>query len=266
MCEAGRIRHHLKHNLWNPKSTIIFVGYQAENTLGRKLIEGADMVTLFGEQIAVKAEIVNLEGFSGHADRDGLVDWISSFETDPTVFLVHGEDDAKRDFAEYLGKTKGISPIVVNGTSEFDLQAGGKAYRQTSGNEPIKIREGEYVSDTVKQSGGTVKHAEAAAPSKGMPAKEAHYQDAPVNGAPENTAPQNDAFDDGIGEEQLENMKKKIWHIKENIGGALDNANIAAGKELSQEQLIKINNIIQEIDADTANLMEAVIEPETVDD
>ena len=80
MCEAGRIRHHLKHNLWNPKNSIVFVGYQGQGTLGRSLVEGIKMVTLFGEEIQVNAEIHNLEGFSGHADQNGLFAWLAHFE------------------------------------------------------------------------------------------------------------------------------------------------------------------------------------------
>lgn len=123
MCEAGRIRHHLKHNLWNRKSSIIFVGYQAEGTLGRMLIEGAKEVTLFGEKIQVNANIYNLEGFSGHADRDGLIDWIKGFQKEPKhIFLVHGEPEAKEDFAKTVEETIGFKPIVVRGNSEFILE------------------------------------------------------------------------------------------------------------------------------------------------
>lgn len=134
MCEAGRIRHHLKHNLWDPKSSIVFVGYQAEGTLGRKLVEGTDTVNLFGEEIKVNAEIVNLEGFSGHADRDGLAKWISHFQTDPVVFLVHGEPDSKHDFAEFIGEKFGIHPIVVEQNSEFPLARGEKISGTKVGN------------------------------------------------------------------------------------------------------------------------------------
>ncbi len=111
MCEAGRIRHHLKHNLWNPKASVIFVGYQAEGTLGRLLVEGAKEVTLFGEEIQVNAEIYNLEGFSGHADRDGLLMWLGGFQKEPKhIFLVHGEPESKEDFARDCGAKAGISP------------------------------------------------------------------------------------------------------------------------------------------------------------
>ena len=123
MCEAGRIRHHLKHNLWNPKSSIVFVGYQAEGTLGKLLLEGIDKVTLFGEEIQVNAEIYNLEGFSGHADRDGLYSWLAGFRKEPKhIFLVHGETESKEAFAEYVKENLGYEPIVVRGNSEFVLE------------------------------------------------------------------------------------------------------------------------------------------------
>lgn len=122
MCEAGRIRHHLKHNLWNPKSSVIFVGYQAEGTLGRTLIEGKKDIALFGEAVHVNAEIYNLEGFSGHADQNGLYTWIAAFEKKPKqVFLVHGEEESKKAFAKLIHDELGYDPVVVMGNSEFDL-------------------------------------------------------------------------------------------------------------------------------------------------
>lgn len=123
MCEAGRIRHHLKHNLWNSKASIIFVGYQAEGTLGRYLIDGAKEVTLFGEKIKVNAHIHNLEGFSGHADKNGLLVWLGGFQKEPKhIFLVHGEQDAKEAFAETIKNKFGYEPVVVRGNSEFVLE------------------------------------------------------------------------------------------------------------------------------------------------
>lgn len=123
MCEAGRIRHHLKHNLWDSRASVVFVGYQAEGTLGRLLVEGAKEVTLFGEDIQVNAEIYNLEGFSGHADRDGLLAWLGGFQKEPKhIFLVHGEADAKTDFAETVREKLGYKPIAVQGNSEFILE------------------------------------------------------------------------------------------------------------------------------------------------
>ena len=123
MCDAGRIRHHLKHNLWNRKSSIIFVGYQAEGTLGRMLLDGAKDVTLFGENIRVNAQIHNLEGFSGHADKDGLLAWLSGFQKVPKhVFLVHGEEESKKAFAYTVKEKLGYDPIVVTEPSEFTLE------------------------------------------------------------------------------------------------------------------------------------------------
>lgn len=103
MCEAGRIRHHLKHNLWRKDSTICFVGYQAVGTLGRKLIEGAECVNLFGETVMVNAKIETLKGISGHADVNGLLDWLGGFEKKPDrVVVVHGEDTVTEHFAKLV--------------------------------------------------------------------------------------------------------------------------------------------------------------------
>ena len=125
MCEAGRIRHHLKHHLWDPKSSIVFVGYQAEGTLGRALIDGLKDVTLFGDQIHVEAEIYNLKGFSGHADQAGLLEWLSGFEKKPAqLFLVHGEEKAKLAFAEKVREKLSYDPVVIFGNSEYELKQG----------------------------------------------------------------------------------------------------------------------------------------------
>ncbi len=125
MCEAGRIRHHLKHNLWDSRNSIVFVGYQAEGTLGRMLVEGAKEVRLFGEPIMVGAEIYNLEGFSGHADQKGLLDWLGGFQKEPKhIFLVHGETQSKIDFAAKVKEVFGYEPIVVNGNTEYELETG----------------------------------------------------------------------------------------------------------------------------------------------
>jgi metallo-beta-lactamase family protein len=103
MCEAGRIRHHLKHNLWRPESTILFVGYQAKGTVGRSLVEGAKKVHLFGEEIAVSAEIRVLAAVSGHADNEGLMKWVKSFDPKPKqVFVTHGEEQVAQIFAGRL--------------------------------------------------------------------------------------------------------------------------------------------------------------------
>jgi len=103
MCEAGRIRHHLKHNLWRKECTVLFVGYQAEGTLGRDILEGKKKVKLFGEKIDVKARIEFLDGVSGHADKRGLLNWLKAFKTKPAaVFVNHGDDGAVKEFTNTL--------------------------------------------------------------------------------------------------------------------------------------------------------------------
>ncbi len=125
MCEAGRIRHHLKHNLWRPECTILFVGYQAAGTLGRILIEGADEVKLFGEPVEVRAKITQLPGLSGHADKGGLIEWINAFEEKPDkVFIVHGEDTACSLFAECLRLEHGHDAYAPYSGTRVDLITG----------------------------------------------------------------------------------------------------------------------------------------------
>lgn len=125
MCEAGRIRHHLKHNLWRKECTVVFVGYQANGTLGRILLEGASEVKLFGEPIEVMAEIVKLEGVSGHADKAGLIKWITSFDNRlKQVFVVHGEDEVSTGFAKCLCDEYGLSAVAPYSGAEFDMISG----------------------------------------------------------------------------------------------------------------------------------------------
>lgn len=108
MCEAGRIKHHLKHNLWRKECSIVFVGYQAEGTLGRTILEGAKKVKIFGEDIAVNASIYNLQGLSGHADRKGLIKWVEALKKKPKeIILVHGDEESRNSFKELL-ETKGF--------------------------------------------------------------------------------------------------------------------------------------------------------------
>lgn len=140
MCEAGRIRHHLKHNLWRPECTILFVGYQAVGTLGRSLVEGADEVRLFGEPIQVRAQIKQLAGLSGHADKNGLIEWISGFEEKPKkVFIVHGEDSVCTGFAETLKIEYGQGAYAPYSGTEFDLLSGKFLYEA----EPVSAKKKE---------------------------------------------------------------------------------------------------------------------------
>ena len=122
MCEAGRVRHHLKHNLWRPECTVLFVGYQAEGTLGRKLIDGAPAVKLFGENIEVSAQIETLKGISGHADMNGLLEWLKGFKNNVShVFVVHGEDTVTDDFAQTVTETFGWNAFAPYSGGCVDL-------------------------------------------------------------------------------------------------------------------------------------------------
>ncbi|MBT3318292.1 MAG: MBL fold metallo-hydrolase [Clostridia bacterium] len=103
MCTAGRIKHHLKHNIWKTNATVLFVGYQANGTLGRRILDGADNIRIFGEEIQPRATIERIEGFSGHADKDGLLEWIGHFPTSVRkVFVMHGENSVSINFAKDL--------------------------------------------------------------------------------------------------------------------------------------------------------------------
>ena len=125
MCEAGRIRHHLKHNLWRKDSTILFVGYQVPGTLGNSLLNGAKQVKLFGETIEVHAKIENLPGISGHADRNNLTKWIGAFETPPKkVFIVHGDDKVTENFAAHVHEVYGYDTYAPYSGDTFDLVTG----------------------------------------------------------------------------------------------------------------------------------------------
>lgn len=125
MCEAGRIRHHLKHNLWRSECMVLFVGYQAVGTLGRKLYDGVKKVSLFNEEICVQAEIGFLPGKSGHADRDGLIRWITAFDPKPAmVFVNHGDDAVMKDYANTLADEYGFHVGAPYSGAVFDLAKG----------------------------------------------------------------------------------------------------------------------------------------------
>ncbi len=123
MCDVGRIKHHLKHNLWNPKSTILFVGYQAPGTLGYSIVNGAKNVKIFGEEIAVNARIEYIEGYSGHADQEGLMNFIYSFRNKPkNIFLVHGEPESQDIFKQKIESDTGIKVIVPEFGETYELK------------------------------------------------------------------------------------------------------------------------------------------------
>ena len=123
MCEAGRIRHHLKHNLWRDESTILFAGYQSEGTLGRKLLDGAEIVKIFGEEILVKARIMRMNGFSSHADRNMLLDWLRKVNAD-FIFINHGEDSVADYFASTAQSELGTPAVAPYSGDVYDLVEG----------------------------------------------------------------------------------------------------------------------------------------------
>jgi len=205
MCEAGRIRHHLKHNLWDAKNSIVFVGYQANGSLGRIILDGQKDVSIFGEQVQINAEIYNLEGFSGHADREGLLEWLDGFKVKPhDIFLVHGEDEAKYDFAVTVKDVLKYDCTVVDGISEYELS-----------------------KDTVLTRG--------------------------------------DVIEDIVDEEQISQVRGKIKKIKDNLGDILYHTHLAISDNISPGQMIKINNLILELEKDALNLSAAVTKDELKD-
>ncbi len=133
MCEAGRIRHHLKHNLWRADSTVLFVGYQSEGTVGRKLIDGETTVRLFSEDITVRAKICTLAGISGHADKNILLRWLGSMDKAPRkVFVNHGEDSVCDEFAAEIKEKLGFDACAPFSGDEFDLKAAEFTHRQVA--------------------------------------------------------------------------------------------------------------------------------------
>ncbi len=121
MADAGRIRHHLKHNLWRPEAHVVIVGYQAQGSLGRRLLDGVDTVRLFGEEIAVRAHIHDITGLSAHADQRQLLTWASRFRSPRLVVLTHGEPEAAMALRRLLEEQRGFTVAVANMNEVFDL-------------------------------------------------------------------------------------------------------------------------------------------------
>ncbi len=145
MCNAGRIRHHLKYNLWKKSNSIVFVGYQAEGTLGRMLMDGIKSVKLLGDKIAVEAEIHSIEGFSGHADQKGLINWMNGFKKLPkNIFIVHGESESSLGLSQAIEKHFNIEPIIPTMNSSYELDT------NIIDNEHIDIVETIKLRDNIK--------------------------------------------------------------------------------------------------------------------
>lgn len=141
MCDAGRIRHHLKHNLWRRECSVVFAGYQAAGTLGRVLLDGAESIKLFGEEIHVQAHIETMPAMSSHADQSGLLNWISAFCRPSRVFLVHGSDESMETLSELIREQTGFASELPYSGSVFDLAAD----RWISIASPVPARKPEHV-------------------------------------------------------------------------------------------------------------------------
>jgi metallo-beta-lactamase family protein len=122
MCEAGRIKHHLKHNLWRSDSTVLFIGYQAEGTLGRRILDGAEKVKVLGEEVKINCRIEMIDGFSGHADRNGLLGWIEKMNKKPQkIFIVHGETDSMNEFSRYISERFNIESVIPSRGESYEI-------------------------------------------------------------------------------------------------------------------------------------------------
>jgi len=169
MCEAGRIKHHLKHNLWRKESSIVFVGYQAAGTLGRRLVDGADKVRIFGEEINVVARVEMIEGFSGHADQSGLMSWVRSFGHKPKkVFIVHGEEDSITALSELIEAELRLDTIIPEYGQSFtvtrtDVSAAGRMAVREEKKEKYSFRRLEIVhmldklKDELEEASGIIR-------------------------------------------------------------------------------------------------------------
>lgn len=121
MCDGGRVRHHLKHNLWRPECSVIFAGFQAKGTLGRRIVDGAKIVHIFGEEIAVNARVYTLGGFSAHADQKELLEWLSAFENNPEIYVVHGEKETSFNFSDIIRERYGFITHVPDKGEVYEL-------------------------------------------------------------------------------------------------------------------------------------------------
>ena len=121
MCEGGRMRHHLKHNLWRPECSVIFVGFQGKGTLGRRIVDRAETVNILGEEVAVRASVYTINGFSAHADQKELTEWLAGFKDSPEVFLVHGEENAITSFSKAVEGRFGFKTHIPKKGDKVEL-------------------------------------------------------------------------------------------------------------------------------------------------
>jgi metallo-beta-lactamase family protein len=121
MCEGGRIRHHLKHNLWRPECSVVFVGFQARGTLGRAIVDGAKEVWILGDKVAVRSRVFTIGGFSAHADQKELLEWLGLFQNKPEVFIVHGEEASALEFEKQVKEKLGFATRVPALGESFEI-------------------------------------------------------------------------------------------------------------------------------------------------
>jgi len=121
MCEGGRIRHHFKHNLWRSECAVVFTGFQVKGTLGRLIVEGAKTVRVLGEELAVRARVYTIGGFSAHADQKELLEWLGSFQNKPEVFIVHGEETASLEFEKVVQAKLGLTTMIPHKGDELEI-------------------------------------------------------------------------------------------------------------------------------------------------
>ncbi len=241
MCDAGRIRHHLKHNIWNAKNSVVFVGYQAEGTLGRRITSGEKFITLFNEEIHVNAEIHNLEGMSGHADRDSLLDWLSGFKKEPSMlFLVHGEAQSKLDFADFVKANLGYTAIPVNEVSEFDLTLKG----HTAARPEVYAKPAEKAVETPVQTTST------------------EAQATPVEAAPTAQADTNQEKPKAEVKDILR-IREDMYKLHDDFEHLLYNATLAVDDtRISAEKAEELNNILVNLEKGIVSLGAEVLTEE----
>jgi metallo-beta-lactamase family protein len=149
MVNGGRIVHHLKHGIWNPRNHIVFVGYQARGTLGRRIVEGEKDIRIAGEDVTVKAEIHTINGFSAHGDRDDLLAWATNFTTSPLYLITHGEPESSLAFSQTLEKT-GMKAVVPSAGQEIQLEPNGAGKMERLPEMPVLLR-GEEVPSVLTE-------------------------------------------------------------------------------------------------------------------
>ena len=242
MCNAGRIRHHLKHNLWKKNSSIVFVGYQAEGTLGRRLKNGEKEVRLFGEDIYVQANIESVEGFSGHADQQGLLEWLRGFKEAPKkVFIVHGEPDARDDFSKMIEEELGFSTIIPQMDSEYLMENG-----------QVSVIDEGYVLDLTFDK---AKELEKTEPKKLLKEDKKITKPVVVEKAEkiEETAEKDD--DEPCEEKKVKQLKEDIARLKELAGKAFEMTEITLdNNEIKVGEYKMLNNLVLELEKSLVNL------------